>query len=89
MDIDDQDDPERSYRRGYTHGAWNVYEALAPRLSAIERERFEDWFREAREWRLAAMGGESKREVNERAISPPRAGLAKVLSKKLPPHAKP
>ena len=84
MEIDDEGDPERSYRRGYTHGAWDVIRAVGPRLSAIERARLEAWFQdEAREWRLAAMRGESKREPNGQitgAISPPRRGLEKVLS---------
>jgi hypothetical protein len=61
MDMDDNDDPERSYRRGYTHGVWDVIRAVSSRLSAIERARFGEWFRQAREWRLAAMRGESKR----------------------------
>jgi hypothetical protein len=30
MDTDDNDDPERSYRRGYTHGAFDVIPALSP-----------------------------------------------------------
>ena len=83
MDIDDDDDPEQSYRRGYTQGAWDVLRALSPRLSAIERTRLEEWFKEAHEWRLAAMREESKRGANGEitgAIYPPRKGLAKVLS---------
>jgi hypothetical protein len=26
---EDTDDPERSYRRGYTHGGWDVMQALS------------------------------------------------------------
>ena len=51
-------------------------------MSAIERARLGEWFKEAREWRLAAVRGESKREGNGQftyAFFPPREGLTKVL----------
>jgi hypothetical protein len=76
MDTDDNDDPEPSYRRGSTHGAWDVIRALSPRLSAAERARLGEWFGEARVWRSAAIHGERKSEGN----LPPREGLTKVLS---------
>ena len=60
---EDNDDPERSYRRGYTHGAWDVIEFVRNKISGAEQARLEAWFNnDAREWRLRACRGESKRQ---------------------------
>ena len=77
--MEDENDPERSYRRGYTHGAWHVIEALKSRLSPADQQRLESWFTEhARKWRLAAYEGTSQRGTNGEitaAITPPIAEL--------------
>jgi hypothetical protein len=69
------DDPEASYRRGYTHGAWDVIAAVRGLLSPHEQARLEAWFNEsAREWRLKNLRGESQRLAGKIAvdIAPPR-----------------
>jgi hypothetical protein len=73
--MSDLDDPERSYRRGYTHGAWAVIDTMRGKIPAHEQERLERWFNnEVRAWRLKAYTGESKRRSDGKItidIAPP------------------
>ena len=72
------DDPERSYRRGYTHGAWVVIEYVRGKISSKDQERLESWLNnDAREWRLRAYTGESKRGPagHTLGLEPPRHRL--------------
>lgn len=65
--MSDMNDPERSYRRGYTHGGWDVIKAVRGLLPAHEQARLEAWFNgPARKWRLAAMTGKSQRRADGR-----------------------
>lgn len=69
-------DPEQSYRRGYTHGAWDVIEAVRRLLAAKEQAKLEAWFNgPAQKWRMENLRGESKRDENgdfTAALYPPR-----------------
>ena len=52
---EDTDDPERSYRRGYTHGGWDVMQALSALIPPGEFQKLESWFHGLRgdgAWRL-------------------------------------
>jgi hypothetical protein len=72
-------DPEGSYRRGYTHGAWDVIEAVRGLLPAREQAKLEAWFSgPAQEWRMENLRGESKRDENgdfTATLYPPRRFL--------------
>lgn len=74
--MSDIDDPERSYRRGYTHGARDMNEVVRGQISAKAQARLEDWLNKSvRNWRLAAMTGRSKREADGKVTAdlvPPR-----------------
>ena len=71
---DEMFDPEQSYRRGYSQGAWDVIEALEKRLLPSEFQRLKDWFQQVEEWQLQSMRGSVEK------TTPPRAGLGRVLS---------
>ena len=59
---EDTDDPERSYRRGYTHGGWDVMQALSALILPGEFQKLESWFHgPARQWRMEAYTGKSRR----------------------------
>lgn len=77
----DQDDPERSYRRGYTHGAWDVIQAVRGLVPSAEYAALTSWFNgPARDWRMDAYTGKSARGANGEvttAIVPPRHLLRK------------
>jgi hypothetical protein len=72
----DFDDPERSYRRGYTHGAWDVIQAVRGLVSPGELAKLEAWFNgPARKWRMDAYAGKSRRGADGAItgdIVPPR-----------------
>lgn len=73
-------DPEQSYRRGYQHGAWDVFDAVRARLSDRDQAALKEWFQEkVAEWRLDGMQGESVRGTGMNpfppGVSPPRQGL--------------
>ena len=56
------DDPEASYRRGYTQGAQDVITAVRDLLPAAELKKLEAWHSgPASKWRLANATGKSKR----------------------------
>lgn len=60
-DYDDMDDPEGSYRRGYTQGAWDIIKFVRGKISAADQSRLETWFtKDAGEWRLKAYHGETR-----------------------------
>ena len=42
-DLNEFDDPEQSYRRGYVHGAREVLAAIERRLPADQRGMIERW----------------------------------------------
>jgi hypothetical protein len=46
------DDPEASYRAGYQHGAWAVFERVRTHIPAEEQVRFEQWIEgDLQQWR--------------------------------------
>ncbi len=80
--MSDFEDPERSYRRGYGHGAWDVFEATRAFLPAREAARIERWFTtDVTKWRSAAATGKSKRGAEGFPtvdLRPPRDKLNKA-----------
>lgn len=71
-------DPERSYRRGYTHGAWEVIDFVRDKLPVEDLQRLQRWFVDgAREWRMEAYRGESTRKHDREItyhVQPPKIG---------------
>lgn len=74
-ELNDFDDPEGSYRRGYTQGAWAVMEAVHGQIPEQEYRRLNAWFnKRLRKWRMDAYTGKSKRsdaKVPTIDIAPP------------------
>lgn len=72
------DDPEESFRRGYSHGAWDVIEAVASWVTTPHREALLAWFRQVRQWRLKGYGKgrpDSNGTVAWHEMVPPRHKL--------------
>ena len=56
-------DPEMSYRRGYEHGAWEIFNAIEHLLPASAREDARTWIRqEVRHWRAENIAGRTGRQ---------------------------
>jgi len=63
--------PERSFRRGYQHGAYEVLQAILPRLSPSVAKILENWIlKDLHRWRLKADVDETER-VRPFASGPP------------------
>ena len=61
-DLNEFDDPERSYRRGYVHGARELLAALERRLPADQRAIIETWLEgDLSKWRLENLRGKTGR----------------------------
>ena len=61
-DLDEFDDPEQSYRRGYVHGVRGVLAAMEPRLPADQRAAIETWLEgDLSKWRLENLQGKTGR----------------------------
>jgi hypothetical protein len=61
-DLNEFDDPEQSYRRGYVHGAREVLAAIEQRLSADQRGMVETWLEgDLSKWRLENLRGKTGR----------------------------
>ena len=71
--MDEYADPEMSYRRGYQHGAWELFVAIDAFLPAAIATQVREWIlRDLREWRLKNLRGEATRPPD----STPTADLA-------------
>ena len=82
--VNEFNDPELSYRRGYSHGAAAVIDAVKEKLPSREADLLEQWFQEkVSEWRRDAMTGESRRAAGldpfPPGVKPPRAELTDLL----------
>jgi hypothetical protein len=82
--VNEFNDPELSYRRGYSHGAADVIEAAKGKLPSREAGILEHWFQELlAEWRREAMMGESRRASGldpfPSGVRPPRDELMELL----------
>lgn len=56
--VDEDADPEASYRRGYAHGAKQLFDAVASALPSELVPKVERWLREdVSVWRLANLRG--------------------------------
>jgi|SRR5271168_1846885 len=76
LGTDSFDDPEKSYRRGYEHGAWHLFEFVKSDLSSAKRAEALDWIqRDIRNWRVANLRGETARRNGfaDVSIVPPPA----------------
>jgi hypothetical protein len=61
-DLNEFDDPEQSYRRGYVHGAREVLGAIERRLPADQRGVIEGWLEgDLSKWRLENLRGKTGR----------------------------
>ena len=61
-DLNEFDDPEQSYRRGYVHGARELLAALEGRLPADQRAMIERWLEgDLSKWRLENLRGKTGR----------------------------
>jgi hypothetical protein len=61
-DLNEFDDPEQSYRRGYVHGAREVLAAIEPRLPADQRAMIETWLEgDLSKWRVENLRGKTGR----------------------------
>ena len=75
-------DPEMSYRRGYEHGAWELFHAIEDHLPPSIREEAKTWIqRDIRTWRVANLTGNAVRSAGATAatfdIAPPSLRLRK------------
>lgn len=71
MAVEEMDDPEASYRRGYQQGAWDALEAA----NSMTAEKL-------REWRDAALPTWRYNDrVENRNVSPPRPWLKSEMVK--------
>jgi hypothetical protein len=82
--VNEFNDPELSYRRGYAHGASTVIESIKGRLPSREADILEHWFREhVSGWRREAMMGESTRAAGldpfPPGVRPPREALTDLF----------
>ena len=60
---DEMHDPEMCYRRGYHHGAQQVFDAIKHHLPMRQSSIVHAWIAEdLLKWRVAGMKGESKRD---------------------------
>jgi hypothetical protein len=78
---DETHDPEMSYRRGYHHGAQQVFDAIKHCLPAHQRSIVHTWIAEdVCKWRVAALKGESKREPDGSTVmcKPPTKRLSNI-----------
>jgi hypothetical protein len=61
-DLNEFDDPEQSYRRGYVYGAREVLAAIERRLPADQRVMIEGWLEgDLSKWRLENLRGKTGR----------------------------
>jgi hypothetical protein len=61
-DLNEFDDPEQSYRRGYVHGAREVLAAIEQRLPADQWAMVETWLEgDLSKWRLENLRGKTGR----------------------------
>jgi hypothetical protein len=61
-DLNEFDDPEQSYRRGYVHGAREVLAAIERRLPADHRAMIETWLEgDLSKWRVENLRGKTGR----------------------------
>jgi hypothetical protein len=74
--MDEYDDPEMSYRRGFHQGAWLLFEAIELYLPPDRATAARDWIqKDVFGWRLKNMRGESDRGFSREVtaqIAPPR-----------------
>jgi hypothetical protein len=77
--MDENDDPEMCYRRGYQQGAYALYDAIAAYLPSDVRDQAQNWVnRELFSWRLKNMRGEQARYDGITAdLAPPDIRLSK------------
>jgi hypothetical protein len=62
-DLNEFDDPEQSYRRGYVHGAREVLGAIERRLPGDHRAMIETWLDgDLSKWRLENLRGKTGRD---------------------------
>src|SRR5450756_247254 len=70
---DETHDPEMSYRRGYHHGAQQVFDAIKHCLPAHQRSIVHTWIAEdVCKWRVTALKGAGFRHVYRPAIFSPQ-----------------
>jgi hypothetical protein len=75
------DDPEISYRRGYEHGAWQLFEDIETLLPEAVRSEIRSWvYNEVHsKWRVPNLAGETGRRRGYIGptvdIAPPRFRL--------------
>jgi hypothetical protein len=81
---DEYDDPEMSYRRGYEHGAWKLFEAIDRFLPRGTAAAVRKWIEvDVKRWRIGNMRGETGRKEGvdpgiTRDIAPPADRLEKL-----------
>jgi hypothetical protein len=74
-DLNEFDDREQSYRRGYVHGAREVLAAIERRLPADQRGMIEGWLEgDLSKWRLENLRGKTGRNKTRLSgnMGPPR-----------------
>ena len=70
--MDELEDPEQSYRRGYYQGAYLLAEAVKDRLPDTAADEVDKWLREVWKWRYRkdASWGNPDRPITD-YIAPP------------------
>ncbi|BAT60616.1 hypothetical protein GJW-30_1_03164 [Variibacter gotjawalensis] len=65
------EDPDQSYRRGYTQGAWAAFAAVAPHLPIEQRAALTRWInKDLMQWRQAISRG-GPRKIKAELTKPP------------------
>ena len=80
---DEMHDPEMCYRRGYHHGAQQVFDAIKHCLPVQQRSIVHAWIAEdVCKWRVAGLKRESKREPDGSTVmcKPPTKRLSNIGS---------
>ena len=75
------DDPEMSYRRGYEHGAWDLFKTIEHLLPASARQDAKNWIQhDIRNWRADNLAGRTGRRDGAMGptldIAPPPISLS-------------
>lgn len=74
--MDEIDDPEASYRRGYAQGSWDVIQAVLPLLSEHQRAKLDGWHQfRVSGWRYQNKSQRGPGSMITHAIVPPRQYL--------------
>jgi hypothetical protein len=78
---DEMRDPEMCYRRGYHHGAQQIFDAIKHHLSMRQSSIVHAWIAEdVCKWRVANLKGESKRDHDGSTVmcKPPTGRLSNI-----------